>query len=106
MLSKVSLIGPKSARWGEAMPACRGIEGVRVLQGLMSMTHRHPAESIEKACEIAHSHGTYRLRDVRKVIDRQAAKLEQFEFAEEHEIIRSLSEYEALVHSAFSRENP
>jgi len=88
------------------MLACRGIEGVRALQGLMSMTHRHPAESIEKACEIAHSHGAYRLRDVRTVIDRQAAKQDQFEFAEEHEIIRSLSEYEALVHSAFSKENP
>ena len=98
------MIGPKSARWGMACLARRGIEGVRVLQGLMSMTHRHPAESIEKACEIAHSHGAYRLRDVRTVIDRQAAKQEQFEFAEEHEIIRSLSEYEQLVHSAFSQE--
>ena len=27
------------------------------------------------------------------------------EFAEEHEIIRSLSEYGALVHSAFTKEN-
>ena len=106
MLRKVSLIGPKSARWGEAMLAHRGIEGVRVLQGLMNLTHRHPAEAIEKACEIAHSHGAYRLRDVRRVIDRQAAMQEQFEFAEEHEIIRSLSEYEELVHSAFQKENP
>jgi transposase len=104
MLSKVSLIGPKSSRWGEAMLAHRGIEGVRVLQGLMSMTHRHPADSIEKACEIAHSHGAYRLRDVRALIDRQAAPQKQFEFAEEHPIIRSLSEYGALVHSAFSKE--
>jgi transposase len=105
MLNKVSCIGPRSSQWGQAMLARRGIEGVRVLQGLMSLTHRHPAEAIEKACEIAHSHGAYRLRDVRAVIDRQAARQEQFEFAEEHEIIRSLSEYEALVHSAFSKEN-
>jgi transposase len=105
MLSKVSLIGPKSAGWGEAMLAHRGIEGVRVLQGLMNMTHRHPADAIEKACAIAHSHGAYRLRDVRTVINRQAARQAQFEFAEEHEIIRSLSEYEELVHAAFSKEN-
>jgi transposase len=106
MLRKVSLIGPKSARWSEAMLACRGIEGVRVLQGLMNMTHRHPADAIEKACEIAHSHGAYHLRDVRTVINRQAARQEQFAFAEEHEIIRSLSEYGELVHSAFNKENP
>lgn len=105
MLNKVSSIGPKSSQWGEAMLARRGIEGVRVLQGLLSMTHCHAADSIEKACEIAHSHAAYRLRDVRKVIGRQASTQEQFEFAEEHEIIRSLSEYEALVHSAFTQES-
>jgi transposase len=106
MLNKVSLIGPKSSQWGEAMLARRGIEGVRVLQGLMSLTHRHAADSVEKACEIAHSHGAYRLRDVRALIGRQVSTQEQFEFAEEHEIIRSLSEYEQLVHSAFGKENP
>ena len=106
MLNKVDLIGPKSLQWGEAMLAHRGIEGVRVLQGLMSLTHRHSADSIEKACEVAHGHGAYRLRDVRALIGRQASTQEQFEFAEEHEIIRSLSEYEELVHSAFCKENP
>ncbi len=93
-------------RLRQAMLAHRGIEGVRVLQGLMSLTHRHAANAIEKACEIAHSHGAYRLRDVRTLIGRQASIQEQFEFAEEHEIIRSLSEYEQLVHSAFTKENP
>jgi len=106
MLSKVRSIGPKSSQWGMACLARRGIEGVRVLQGLMSLTRRYRAESIEKACEVAHSHAAYRLRDVRTLIDRQASAQEQFEFAEEHEIIRSLSEYQALVHSAFSKENP
>ena len=106
MLNKVSLVGPCSSRWAEAMLARRGIEGVRVLQGLMSMTYRHPADSVEKACDIAHSHGAYRLRDVRSLIERQAARQEEFEFAKEHPIIRSLSEYGELVHSAFSKENP
>ena len=106
MLNRVSLIGPQSSRWGETMLARRGIEGVRVLQGLMNLTHRHAAASIEKACEIAHSHGAYYLRDVRALIDRQAAPQKQFEFAEEHPIIRSLSEYGELVHSVLSKENP
>lgn len=106
MLSKVRSIGPKSSQWGMACLARRGIEGVRVLQGLMNLTHRYRAESIEKACEVAHSHAAYRLRDVRTLIDRQASTQEQFEFAEEHEIIRSLSEYQQWVHSAFTKENP
>lgn len=106
MLSKVGRVGPKSVRWAETMLARRGIEGVRVLQGLMSLTYHHPADSVEKACEIAHSHGAYRLRDVRTLIGRQAASQTQFEFAEEHPIIRSLSEYGEWVHSAFLRGQP
>ncbi|HLC04484.1 MAG TPA: IS21 family transposase [Anaerolineales bacterium] len=104
MLRKVSLVGPSSSQWAQAMLARRGIEGVRVLQGLMSLTHRHPGDAVEKACEIAHSHGAYRLRDVRTLIHRQAPAQERFEFAQEHPIIRSLSEYGKLVHSAFTKE--
>jgi transposase len=106
MLNRVSLVGPCSSRWAEAMLAHRGIEGVRVLQGLMSLTYRYPTDSLEKACEIAHSHGAYHLRDVRKLIDRQASRQQQFEFVEEHPIIRSMSEYGELVHSIFQKENP
>jgi hypothetical protein len=106
MLSKVSLVGPYSSQWAEAMLARRGIEGVRVLQGLMSLTYRHSSNAVEKACEIAHGHGAYRLRDVRALIERRAPAQERFEFATEHPIIRSLSEYGALVHSAFTKEIP
>jgi transposase len=106
MLRKIGLIGPQSTRWAEAMLQVRGIEGVRVLQGLMSLTCRYKADGVERACAIAHGHGAYRLRDVRKLIDRQADQQQQFEFAQEHPIIRSLAEYGELVHSAFSKENP
>ncbi len=106
MLNKVSQIGPQATRWAEAMLKSRGIEGVRVLQGLMSLTCKHAWGGIEKACEIAHGHGAYRLRDVRNLIDRQASAQTQFEFAQEHPIIRSLAEYGELVHSTFQKENP
>lgn len=104
MLNRVSVIGPQCTRWAEAMLKVRGIEGVRVLQGLMSLTYRHDADGVEKACEIAHSHGAYRLRDVRELIDRRASRQEQFEFAAEHPIIRSLAEYGEWVHTAFNKE--
>ena len=49
-------------RWVEAMIAARGIEGVRVLQGLLSLTNKRPSESIEEACEVALTYGAWRLR--------------------------------------------
>jgi transposase len=104
MLRRASLIGPASARWAEGLLATRGVEGVRTLMGLLRLTDRHTADGIEKACEIAASHGAYHLRDVRSLIDRQAPRQEQFEFIQEDPIIRPLAEYGELVHKAFSKE--
>jgi hypothetical protein len=97
LLKRVGLIGPHAGRWGEQMVQQRGIQGVRVLMGLVSLASRHPAESIERACETALTHGAYRLRTIRELIKRHGAKQEQFAFIEEHPIIRSLSEYGELA---------
>jgi len=102
-LDKVSLIGSHTQQWAEAMLQERGVQGVRVLQGLRSLAERHPDTSIEKACEIAHSHGAYKLRFIRALIQRQAPKQEQFEFIDTHPIIRSLSDYDELVHASFQK---
>ncbi len=101
LLAKTRHIGPQSGRWAEAMLEHRGVQGVRVLQGLHSLANRYPCDQIEQACEVARSHGAYRLRVVRELIKRQGNKQEQFEFIDEHPIIRSLSEYQELVHGSF-----
>ena len=48
-------------------------KGRAVLQGLLSLTKRHTHEALEKACETALSHGAYRLRTLRKLLDRDSA---------------------------------
>jgi transposase len=103
LLNKISLIGPHTQRWAESMVQERGIQGVRVLVGLMSLAKRYPDKSIEKACETAQTHGAYRLRTIRKLIKRQAPKQEQFEFMQEHPIIRNISEYGDLIRNAFMK---
>ncbi len=100
-LSRAGLIGVHTGRWAEQMVQQRGIEGVRVLMGLLSLANRHPAIAIERACEIAFTHGAYRLRTIRELIKRQGDRQEQFEFLHEHPIIRSMAEYGQLVHMAF-----
>jgi hypothetical protein len=97
------MIGEHAARWAEAMIQARGIEGVRVLQGLLSLVHRHDAEAIERACDVAFSHGAYRLRTIRQLLKRDAPEQETFAFLDEHPIIRSLSDYGKLVATSFER---
>jgi len=103
LLRRARMIGERAGRWAEAMVQARGIEGVRVLQGLLSLTHRHDAEAIERACETAFSHGAYRLRTIRQLLKRDAPEQETFEFLDEHPIIRSLSDYGKLVATSFDR---
>jgi transposase len=104
LLHKVSVVGPFTREWSEAVVTARGIEGTRVLQGLLSLTKKHPCEALEKACEIALSHGCWRLRAVRQLLGRKAAKQEPLPFLEEHPIIRPLSDYGAVVAQAIHRQ--
>ncbi len=101
LMNKASLIGSHSARWAESMLKERGIQGVRVLQGLLSLASRHGDQGVEQACEIAQSHGAYRLRVIRELIKRRGDKQEQFEFMDDHPIIRSMGDYEQFVQTAF-----
>ena len=51
--------GPAQHPWAKAMIEARGVEGVRVLQGLLSLAGRHPVSAIERACELALGYGAY-----------------------------------------------
>jgi transposase len=104
LLGQTRRIGPQAARWSEALIQVRGVEGVRVLQGLLHLASRHPREALEKACEIAFSYGSYRLRTLRTLLARDAPRQGTFDFLEEHPLIRNLSEYGQFVHNTFQKE--
>lgn len=105
LLNKVSWIGPHSHQWAEAMLTVRGIEGVRVLQGLLALTKKHSSQTLERATEIAALHGCYRLRSIRQLIARHGEKQTSFEFLDEHPVIRPMADYGAVVKRAMQRQD-
>ena len=107
LLNKASNIGPHSGVWAEMMLKERGVEGMRVLMGLISLAGKHPLKTIDRACEIAAGHGAYRLRTIRALVEREGQKQQvqaQFEFIDRHPIIRSLGEYGQIARSALMKE--
>src|SRR5262249_28628536 len=104
LLGQVSRLGPWSLRWAEAMLRARGVEGVRVLQGLLNLAHRHPGDAIERACDVALSYGAYRLRTIRALLERPAPRQESLPLLEEHPLIRNLSDYSQFAHDVLSKE--
>jgi transposase len=106
LLGKVrTRLGPHSTTWAEAMIQARGIEGVRVLVGLLSLAGRHPHAAIERACEIATGYGAYHLRTIRALVKHEAPKQEQLPFLSDHPMIRPMSEYGQFVHDVFQSRN-
>jgi hypothetical protein len=101
LLQKAGHIGPHAEAWAAAMLERRGVEGVRVLQGLSALAARHGALTIDAACEVAHSYSAYRLRIIRQLVKRRSPQ--QVEFLSEHPLIRNLADYSAVAHRAVSR---
>jgi transposase len=105
LLNKVSWIGPQADQWAQAMLAARGIEGTRVLQGLLSLGQKHPHEALEKACETALSYGAFRLKTLRQLLKCSAPRQEPLPFIDEHPIIRPLDDYAQIVARAIHRQD-
>ena len=100
LLKKASVIGPHTERWAEAMLTARGIEGTRVLLGLLSLTNKHPSDTLENACETALSYGAFRLRTLRQLLNRRAEQQTPLPFLDEHPLIRPLDDYAHVVAAA------
>jgi transposase len=101
LLRKIRLIGPQAGAWAEAMLKERGIPGVRVLAGLLSLSSKNAATAIDQACGTALSHGAFRLRVIQELLKRQLPPQAKFEFMEHHPIIREMCEYGEFLEVKF-----
>ena len=102
LLKRISRIGPRTTQWAQTMLQQRGIEGVRVLQGLLSMTRRHSADDLERACRLALSHSAYRLAALRDLMKRPSR---QEEFLQAHPLIRPMDFYGRYFKVSFGKED-
>jgi transposase len=104
-LGKAHAIGPHAGQWAASTLEHRGIHALRVVMGLVSLTHKHSADRIEQACRCAASHGAYRLRDIRNLLQRATPAAEQrmLPFLEQHPVIRPLSEYDKIIQTSFDQ---
>lgn len=101
MLGRTELIGPSASAWAKAMLKARGIPGIRVLVGLLSLPHHHPADVIDQACRTALTHRAWRLRTVRDLITHGGQEQKEFAFIDDHPIIRKMSDYGDIVKIGF-----
>jgi len=97
MLARARRLGHDAGRWAAQMIAVRGIEGVRVLQGFLSLAKKYPANIVNQAGSTALEAACFRLRPVRQLCKNYLQANQELSFSGEHPIIRPLSEYQNLL---------
>lgn len=92
LLDRCRRLGPLTGTWAQAMHQTRGPQSLRVMQGLLQLAEKYPAAELEKAARIATHHGTWRLRDLKRLLE-LPGNVVQLDFLEAHPLIRSLDAY-------------
>jgi len=66
--------------------------------GLVSLSYKYSFKAINQACACALSHGAWRLRDIRALVQQPRPGVQtHFQFAHNHPLIRNLAEYGLFI---------
>jgi transposase len=95
-LKRASQLGSGCEAWARAVAQNRGIGGLRTLMGLVHLIDHHSFPALNRACERALAKGTWRLRDVRALLEAKEIQT-QITFVEHHPLIRNLREYGIFI---------
>jgi transposase len=92
LLDRCQGIGPCAGAWTLAMHRHRGIEAIRVMQGLIALSRKTPAEQLERAASKALQRAGWRLGDIKQALA-EPANVVQVDFLERHPLIRDMGDY-------------
>ena len=94
LLSRAERIGLRALDWAKGAIQDRGVRAYRLLQGMLSLTRKHPKERVDWACGVALERGVFRYRPLRRLVEQAAARAPaQPRLIQSHDIIRNLKEY-------------
>lgn len=94
---RAARMGTHVRAWAEAIFELRGPIGLRVVQGLVALSRKHPSRDIDQACAKALSSGQWRLRELRTLLEQPSVFAPSFSFLESHPLIRDMDAYGAYV---------
>ena len=78
--------------WAEAAHAERGVRAMRLIQGALQLTRRHPKEQVLRAARLALQHHQFRLMALSRLIE-QAPRAVERTLLQNHPSIRPMTQY-------------
>ena len=73
LLGQCARVGPVMREWADAAMAARGVRAIRLIQGVLSLTRRHPRERVLDAVREAHAQQHFRYQTIRRLAERRPA---------------------------------
>jgi transposase len=71
LVGQCERVGPAFKQWADAALAARGVRAIRLLQGVLGLTRRHPRERILAALTEAVAHQHFRYQTIRQLVERR-----------------------------------
>ena len=92
LLGQCARVGPVMREWADAAIAARGVRAIRLIQGVLSLTRRHPRERVLDAVREAHAQQHFRYQTIRRLAERRPA-LAAAALVTEDPAIRPMTQY-------------
>ena len=92
LVNRCQQIGPSAGAWVVAVQHHRPIESIRVMQGLLSLGRKVTHADLDRAAGKALQRAGWTLGDLRRALA-EPANVVQFEFLQEHPLIRDMAAY-------------
>jgi transposase len=102
-ISRAGVLGEECGQWAQGAFDTRGVQALRSIMGLCDLIKQHSASAINNACAKALKAGTYRFKDLRRLIGQQTEQT-VFAFADNHPLIRDLTVYSNFINQFHSHE--
>jgi hypothetical protein len=73
LLGQCTRVGPALQHWAEAALAARGVRAIRLIQGVLGLTRKHPRERVLRAITEVHARQHFRYQTIRQIVERTPA---------------------------------
>ena len=70
LVGQCERVGPALKQWADAALAARGVRAIRLIQGVLGLTRRHPRERVLTAIREAHARQHFRYQTIRQLVER------------------------------------
>jgi transposase len=93
LLGRCERVGPPLHHWAEAALADRGVRAIRLIQGVLGLTRKHPREAVLRAATTALTHRLFRYKHLERLAMQAAPAQARLPLTTDDPSIRSLTAY-------------